>query len=50
MVNGVVVPLLDQSAYVPECLQYVDSLVKWDSIRYVVPLFSISVLMLSSLF
>ena len=31
VVNGVVVPLLDQSAYVPECLQYVDSLVKWNS-------------------
>ena len=29
VVNGVVVPLLDQSAYVRDCLGYVGAMVKW---------------------
>ena len=51
VVNGVVVPLLDQSAYVRDCLGYVGAMVKWICLLLLFPLFfSIIVVSIFSLF
>jgi len=51
IVNGVVVPLLDQNAYVRDCLGYVRAMVRWICLLLLFPLFfSIIVVSIFSLF